>query len=544
MPWKPFWPNDPRLVQTSRWPSTMQSKECQGDYLLGFLKVLQVSRINTVRRSGIIKRLIRNLGDDWRPNHARRVHEEPPWSSPSSPSSSSALTSPSSRSPSPVPLPPWPSPPVRPPGSPVTRVQPTSLPQASTLTTQSQPDPSVAESTEQPLKKNRRRPRFEVMGPASHGLTYMARDQVLRLAGSCDLHHSDVSLVADTMLDDYWHHYEDLCICEQIGALILNTSVIALALAHCKFDPLELRIPETSLTKRRNQGDSWSAEFLPSQHKSDSGRVAMFDGKISDKLMVYLAEVFLEDYSDELAEQAIDKNGLDRDWWKILGISGGTYTIHYSCIMENDCYDNFGRIISIRTGRASVAGSFRNMIGENTIRDMDSIVNPMRCRGQTMAPSLLAGGTLLQPHYRPSKTKIFMDVALHETVIELELQVDVANSRNRYWGFKRCLVALLSGVIVPSCEHGLNSAYVLKKDREVAIEGFHMARFTDRSSDQVLVLALQGNKLEQLLACGMLMRELEMEQVGKHRWEPGQEYSWWKRGVLQTSSCLEFCIRL
>ncbi|KAF4889454.1 hypothetical protein CGCVW01_v014440 [Colletotrichum viniferum] len=62
---------------------------------------------------------------------------------------------------------------------------------SSTLATQSEQGPSVAESTEEPLKIHWKRPGDKAMGPASHGLTYMARDQVLRLAGSCDLHHSD-----------------------------------------------------------------------------------------------------------------------------------------------------------------------------------------------------------------------------------------------------------------------------------------------------------------------------------------------------------------
>ncbi|KAF0326938.1 hypothetical protein GQ607_005702 [Colletotrichum asianum] len=376
------------------------------------------------------------------------------------------------------------------------------------------------------------------MGPASHGLTYMARDQVLKVASSCDIHQSCVRMVVETMIDvlDYAPDQREACICGQIGSIIHNTSALALALMHCKFDPLKLRIPETSLTKgRSSHSKSWSNRLVPQQ--SNPGQTALFDGEIFDGLLEYLAEVFCTGYSSQWTRQASDLS-LVRE--RLLGASGGAYTIHFSCIMENDCYDDCGRIIGIRTGRASVSGSLRNKIVEHITLDADGA---MRGREETMAPSLLAGGSLLQPHYRPSKTRIFMGVALHETTIQLTLQAGSANSRTKCWEFTRCLAALLSGVVVPICKHEPNSVYVSKSDREIAVEGFDMARFTERSSDQVLVLALQGNKLEQLLACGMLIQEFE-EKTPERGYGPTLEDTSSKRGVLQTSSCLECCIRL
>ncbi|KAH9234787.1 hypothetical protein K456DRAFT_1713641 [Colletotrichum gloeosporioides 23] len=378
------------------------------------------------------------------------------------------------------------------------------------------------------------------MGPGSHGLTYMARYQVLRLASSCEFHRSDVSLVAETMIDTLSYLPQEVCICQQIGTIIHNTSVIALALAHCKFDPLELRIPETSLTQGKSQRESWCTKFIPLTRNATMNYTPDFDGETFEHLLDYLAQVFCIDHSREWTRNTSDTTERGRGSWQILGLSGGTYTIHFFYIMENDCFDSLGRTISIRTGRASVAGTFRNTIDENLRLDWDDYG---KVRRGIMAPSLLAGGSLLQPHYRPPRTSISMHVALHETIIELTLQVESLDSGTRRWEFTECLIALLSGTLMPSCEHGLNSAYVLQKDQELAVEGFHIGRFKERSPDQVLILALQGNKLEQLLACGMLIHESE-EKAREMMINPPPEDPCRKKGVLQTSSCLGCCIRL
>ncbi|KAK1853666.1 hypothetical protein CCHR01_03658 [Colletotrichum chrysophilum] len=201
--------------------------------------------------------------------------------------------------------------------------------------------------------------------------------------------------------------------------------------------------------------------------------------------------------------------------------------------MQNDCYDAFGRMINITTGRASVAGSFRNRIEEKSWMEWNPSIG--RRPRPIMEPSVLTGGSVIRPHYRPPKTSISMDASLRESSIEITLRVASDKSRSRHWEFTECIHAMLSGTVVPYCDHEFNSGYELQRDRELALEGFHIARFTNRSSDHILILALEGNKLEQLLACGMLIHEARQDEPKPKKL---------LRGVLQLSSCLRCSIRL
>lgn len=378
------------------------------------------------------------------------------------------------------------------------------------------------------------------MGPSSHGLTYMARDQVLKLAGLCEKHRSDVDLVADTMIDTLdLQDQEVSCVCQHVGTIIHNLSVIALALAHCKFDPSELRVQEDFIIRGFSKEYFWCESLLPPVMTGTPDYKPGLQEDIFKNLLHFLAQVFCVDYSNEWRTNTSVKKGRGQSPSHLLGLSGRMYTIHYSCITENDCYDTFGRTLQIRTGRASVAGCFRNTIEEKSLLDWDDYINTSR---ELTNPTLLAGGSLLRPHYRPPKTEISMEVALHETTIELKLQVANEKSPARRWAFTECMTALLSGLVVPSCEHQHDSAYELVRDEEVALEGFNIARLREPVLNQVLVLALQGNKLEQLVICGILMQKAEEERSTSGRPRPGHQH--WKQGLLQMSSCLKCCIRL
>ncbi|KAK1853664.1 hypothetical protein CCHR01_03656 [Colletotrichum chrysophilum] len=150
--------------------------------------------------------------------------------------------------------------------------------------------PNDKESFERGSTRPWRSRTYGSMGPSSHGFTFLARNEVLRLASLCELHRYDAESVADTSIDTENHVPRSVCICQQIGTIIHNTSIIALALAHCRFNSSELRIPEQSLTYSKNRHTSWCGSFIPG-----SGRA--FGQQLFDGLLDYLAQVFCVDYS-------------------------------------------------------------------------------------------------------------------------------------------------------------------------------------------------------------------------------------------------------
>ncbi|KAF6802786.1 hypothetical protein CSOJ01_11356 [Colletotrichum sojae] len=174
--------------------------------------------------------------------------------------------------------------------------------------------------------------------------------------------------------------------------------------------------------------------------------------------------------------------------------------------MENDCFDEVGRMIQIQTGRAFFQGSFRNLI-VGYRRQPNERNTYYR---EILEPGQLAGSSRLEPHYRPPKTKVELNFGLKEEHIVLHAWLKYGASQDHAVriDIAECIDIFRTQWMVPCCQHDVGSPYKVKNARELAVEGFHPARLVAKAVDyHALVFALKGNKLEQMLACGLMKIE-------------------------------------
>ncbi|KAF5510986.1 hypothetical protein CGCS363_v003439 [Colletotrichum siamense] len=379
---------------------------------------------------------------------------------------------------------------------------------------------------------------FSTMGPATHGLAYLKEGSLKRVLGMCRYHYDSI---ADSNVDFAEDCGLGQCPCECIGRLIHGVSSTAVALTRCRFNPSELRVQGNILSGDTITAWSWSCLSIgrDTLRPHRCRNVVSGYSATHDEFFDHLGRLICFNYSDTWlkTDELHLVAGRKRH---IVGLSGGAHTIYYSCIMQNDAFDELGRMIQISGGLASVGGAFRNIIIEpaEPLPEFASRNVPERLSD----PSLLVGGSLLQPHHRPSLTNLIMDVSVNESSILLQLATlnDMLPRTSIGASFVESISVFLSLWAVPSCFHAKDAVYDIQDDMEVAVDGFHVARIVHQDiKAEVLVFALTGNKLEQLLTCGALSKMLPLGPSLVGRGSCDQCC-----GVLQLFSCLRCSIRL
>ncbi|KAK1475724.1 hypothetical protein CABS01_04001 [Colletotrichum abscissum] len=244
------------------------------------------------------------------------------------------------------------------------------------------------------------------------------------------------------------------CACRAVGRLIYSFAATALALMFCTFDATELRVLEEVIA-----GDimtSWIQQLVDGGHMGFPCQVfpeeftTSWNPILEDETSLSLSPSFIDERepgrernprrsgklvpSDEdifnhlgklvCSDYAIrwlspTENSTETNI--ILGVSGRAFTIYYACILGTDCFDVFGRTIHIRSGRASVAGAFRNVIVERLYPDMEG--NGSDPTNELAEVVSLATGTTLGPHHRPPESRIAMDVIIQEEIVETRPQL-------------------------------------------------------------------------------------------------------------------------
>lgn len=404
-----------------------------------------------------------------------------------------------------------------------------------------------------PLGLPRKIEGFKNMGPASNGLAYLKPDILERVTSTCCFHYDKAYWKA---IDTYEDSECGQCPCKGIGRLIHGVSSTALALTRCRLKSSGLRVQQSVISGEHMT--AWSRGCLSIRREAlGQDPKLMGTGTIThNEYFDHLGRLICSDYSDSW----LDLDSLNSNSWPdpsivvedhVLGLSGGIQIIYYSCIKGNDAFDDLGRMIQISSGRISVEGEFRHVIRDNSVypmgnRRMDNSERRFRMvnLARSLSPSSLAGGCVLGPHYRPTGLLLEMNVTVQERSIHVQPKIsnDMMPVRLSYAGFMESIEVFLSRWAVPSCQHAKDAPYETQKDLEVAVDGFHMIGNLDEIQADVLVLALTGNKLQQLLACGAMRHILPAQSRGSALHMPvgNAEIC----GVLQISSCLKCCIRL
>lgn len=285
------------------------------------------------------------------------------------------------------------------------------------------------------------------------------------------------------------------CLCGRIGALIHGFASTSAALAQCRYNSSEIRIRSDLLTGKCTT--AWSRGCIMDGGKAD---IALS----SHQLLSHLSQLLHGIVSNAIS----DKEVLElRPNISVLGISSGAYTIFYTCLLEEQhTYDEYGRMITIATGRASVQGELRNLIVEAR-QMLDSTRRRIRWRSADL--SSVAPGTLIEPHYRPSDCSISMEAYLSEKEIHIVTTlVHDVHAIHFLVSLADLFHYLLAVVqIIPRCDHEPDRPFhVTKPDVPGDMMVGGLLSYSRRSGpgatrDRLTVYALAGKKLAQLVQC-------------------------------------------
>ncbi|KAG7053717.1 hypothetical protein JMJ77_0000801 [Colletotrichum scovillei] len=267
------------------------------------------------------------------------------------------------------------------------------------------------------------------------GLFFLDHKAIETLVDSCPVHplqQGQVIFESDARQDFEVISFHN-CPCMLVGKLMYGFATTALALMLCNFDAAELRVQDAVIAgDSENALSKWMTvchtdlqyHMVEKEHRGVSVQV-----KISD-IIRYLGELICCDYMPYWLH-GVMPTGPGADEKEILVLSGRGFTINYKCVMENESFDDSGRILRIQSGRASVAGAFRNIVVEGPFRFPDGVSDEvLHDINETADVVSLAGRTTLEPSHRPPETEINMDAFVQEDAISVRLNLAGKTSRH------------------------------------------------------------------------------------------------------------------
>ncbi|KAI1394312.1 uncharacterized protein F4822DRAFT_44982 [Hypoxylon trugodes] len=347
----------------------------------------------------------------------------------------------------------------------------------------------------------------------SWGLLSLSVDAQRKFLRACETHKNepnyyDVNLISSA------------CTCAHIERHISGFSISAIILSLCRFDATQLRVNGDVILHKFGSDPRY---FEPYKDKEKPVPIRTM-----------MAHIIRLTGAEDIGWLDTRLESLNPDHY-ILGLSSGTQTICYTCVLDNDCYDVQGRLLSLLPGRVSVNGTLRSLLCEERICDEVLVPSPSES-------AKLASGLYIEPHYLPSKLNMetCMDVSLNEDMVLLRMSIGPVGSPAKHIRFQDCLAAFPINNST-DCSHDTTTGFRVREGQNITVVGFdHMYRSTVRYGDCLQVVALHGNKLEQLITLGILKTHGREQISEDEHMLPSFKFP--KRCVLQSWACLDCCI--
>ncbi|KAI3532283.1 hypothetical protein CSPX01_13595 [Colletotrichum filicis] len=286
------------------------------------------------------------------------------------------------------------------------------------------------------------------------------------LANSCSADHRKNDSGYRT-LQGVEDRSSDSCPCRVVGRLMYGFATTALALMFCNFDAAEVRVQDAVIagdveTDLSRHLISDPATLLKSMGEKED-RVIVERFRVShENVLYFLGKLICCDYTYHWFDGGATE-GPEGETKEILVVSGRAFTINYKCVMENECFDECGRTLRIQSGRASVAGAFRNIVVEDRVTDPHNVLD----HNETTDFVSLAGRTTLEPCHRPPETGITIDTSIQEDAIAVRLNLAGKTPRPVAASLAHCVYTLMTYWAVPKCSHEKDGPYTLEHDQDV-----------------------------------------------------------------------------
>lgn len=315
----------------------------------------------------------------------------------------------------------------------------------------------------------------------SNGLGFLRADYAAELRNLCPLHQDKI--VKSKLVR---------CMCCHVGGIIHGFASTAVALVQCRYTRSGIRLRSDVISGRINT--FWSRGCTVEHGKVDLSLS-------SHQLFAHLSHLLHGTVSDEIQETDVVNIPPNV---AILGISRGSYSIFYTCILDDDkAYDKGGRVITIAPGRASVQGVLRKLVLETFI--LDNKASKRTEAPKTPQITAVAPGSIIEPHYHPSHLSVFMDAGLSEH----EIYISTAIGRDRLHQTPTALSSALHSlltlvIVVPECDHPPDRPFQMNRHLNIRILGldpFLVDIPFETDINDTWFFALKGRKIEQILQC-------------------------------------------
>lgn len=278
------------------------------------------------------------------------------------------------------------------------------------------------------------------------------------------------------------------CTCSYIGDLIHGFGLSIVALMQCRYNPDEIRVRRDIISGAVMTSWCWTiAKNFESVCKNY---------RTSKTLLSHILQLVGGVDAIGPQEDVVEQAGADHD---LLGLSGGAYTIIYSCILQEDCYDESGRLLTLMSGRASVDGAMRCLIVEYIRNDYAPFFWDQGYDALDSGVSVLAAGSYLESHYAPSRYPIGMRASVREHHILIYTTISLDNSHTYKTLIAKSIRDFVTRVHVPkTCQHSRKRPYQVRNtEAPFVVSPFTVAQVSSRTP--IEFMALKGNKLEQLI---------------------------------------------
>lgn len=267
------------------------------------------------------------------------------------------------------------------------------------------------------------------------------------------------------------------CFKRLTSLLIRGFVPLALALMHYQFDPTKLRIRE---------------DYLYGYHVTEwSQYVLSTDETLLIGQLSYIEALMFHIYPD-LIGAGSEKSRMPPNR-RVIGSSGGAFTICHTCVLQQDAYDDCGRFLSIIHGRISMSGMLRPTIeetGRHVIWKDRQVTNEQ-------FPSSIATGSYLEPHYHPSSATYEINADLEENSIFFYARLIKSGEPVLQACLTRCVEDFTENWDIPRCDHGRDKPYRVTKGKRILMVG-SSPLYTDLHESQstdIYVFAVRGKKV-------------------------------------------------
>jgi len=333
------------------------------------------------------------------------------------------------------------------------------------------------------------RSRIKVRGYGSraHGFYYLDSDQKSWLRSACS---STICMQAN--LEKLGELRS--CLCGRVGKIIVGYASTILALGQCVADAPDLRLRADVLNG--SVRTKWLHELVLS-----ADLIRNIIGHLGQLLTWSLSDV--DDGIERLFKSSQGGSC-------VLGVSADAYTIAYTALLSDEAFDNYGRMLTITSGRATVDGLFRNYLLERMVDPSIPKEDP---------PPLLAPGSFIEPHYYPGRLQVWIETGVVEEGVIVGTFVGHGQETTGI-SLSMC-AAEMKRVVVTRCEHSKTRPYRVP-------HSCHQPNNTNQPlphwilpfgyvytygtswlyhSLGIVIFPLKGNRLHQLIQCGLLRRE-------------------------------------